>query len=482
MSLKKKTLHAFKWSFIDISARYGVQFFIAIILARLLNPTEFGIAGMASIFIALSSVFVDGGMGDSLIRRKKTNEKDYNSIFFFNLVISIVIYTVLYLSSPFIAIFFDEHELTLVIKVASMGLVINSLAIVQIAILRRKLEFKRQAMISFTGTLVGGISSVIMAYLGYSYWSLIIPSIITALITTSLVTITSSWKPKLFFDINIIRDHFRFGFNIMVGSFITVIHQRIYHAFIGKNFSMGDLGYYYKADNLQKLPSANLSTLVRHVTYPILATMQDDKDQLKKSYETLIKYTTLLSSLAMFLLGALAESVVLVLYGEKWLQSVPYLQLLCIVGLILPIISINTNIVNVKGRSDIFLYLTLLNIFLSIPIMALGYFYGIKIMIVGMILASVLRYSLVLYITRWLINYSVLQQLADVAKPIVFAALVVSVVFIGNVFLQQHSPYTKLVVLVPLFLLVLMTVGRLSRFNEYIQLESIALKRLSKHK
>jgi teichuronic acid exporter len=477
MGLKQKTIHGFKWSFINITAGYGFRFFTTMLLARLLEPTDFGIAGMATIFIALSSVFVDGGMGDSLIRKKNSNSKDYNSVFFLNLIISIVFYVILFFMSFWIADFFKEKRLVLVIQVASIGLIIHSLSMVQIAILRKELDFKRQAIISFISAFVGALFSVGMAYLGYSYWSLVIPSLISGALTTILLTFTSSWRPRLYFRLGIIKDHFKFGSKIMAGSFLTVVYQRMYYAFIGKYFTMVDLGYYFKADNLQKLPSSSLDTIVRHVTYPVLATMQDEPDQLKRSYQTLIKYTTLANGLLMFLMAALGEQIVLVLFGEKWLPSVPYFQLLSVVGVFMPINSINTNIVNVKGRSDVFLYLTFLKIFLNIPVLFVGLYYGIQSMIVAMNTAMIIQYIIIVFITKRFINYPVLEQLTDVCKILLFSLIVISGVYVAEN-LINFKPFVELIILIPLSFVLLIAIGRLTGLDEYMQIEKVILNKL----
>ncbi len=483
MNLKQKTIRGFKWSFIDSAAKYIFTFFVSIILARLLEPKEFGIAGLAGIFLAISRVFIDGGMGDALIRKKNTDNLDYNSIFLFNLILSIIFYLILFQFSTNISQYFGEVKLVNIIKVSGLGLIIGSFSIVQLAILRKQIDFKRQAIISFISSVIGGIISIIMAIQGYSYWSLIIPNLITGIITAVLLLATSTWTPSFSLSIDRIKEHFKFSSKIMATSFVYVIYQNMFSAFIGKNFSITDLGYYYKADNLQKLPSTNLDIIVRHVTYPVLATMQDDEQQLKRSYKILLKYTSLINGLIMLFVASLSEQIVLLLFGNKWLPSVPYLQLLCFVGMVFPLMSINANIFNVKGRSDITLYVTIIRIFLAIPAIIGGYYFGIITMIYGMILASFAHYFFIVVITKRFIDYPVMEQLIDVGVGLALSSIVsLPIYFLGKA--MNMSPLIELLILTPLFLFFLVIAGRLSKNKEYKNMELFAInnarQRLSK--
>lgn len=478
MSFRSKTISGFKWSLIDNISKYAVTFVVSIVLARLLTPKEFGIVGLGGIFLAISRVFIDGGMGDALIRKKDTTSVDYDSVFAFNLILSVFFYGILFFSSVAIADFFHETELSLIIRISGLSLIIGSFSIVQLAILRKQIDFKRQAVISFISSFGGGIISVFLALLGFSYWSLIVPSLVSGAASAIILTFTSSWRPNFTISLACIKEHFSFSSKIIATSFVYVVYQNMFSAFVGRNFSIIDLGFYYKADNLQKLPTTTLDTAIRHVTYPVLATMQSDRMQLKNSYKVLLKHSSLVNGLIMMLLAALSEKVVLVLFGAKWMPSVPYLQLLCFIGIVFPLVSINANLLNVKGRSDITFFVIAFKVFLSLPALVLGYYYGITTMILGMFLSGIFHYFIVVYITSKQIDYGVLEQLRDVSKGLLFSiAVSLPVYLIGRV--VNYNPFFDLALLLIVSLCFIIIVGRFSRNTEYSFFEISIRERLS---
>ena len=294
MSQKEKALAGFKWSFIDTFSRYFLSFFIGIILARILSPEDYGLIGMTGIFLSLSRVFIDGGFSDALIRKIEPSKEDYSSVFIFNISLAIFFYIMLFSFSPVIANFFDEKRLILIIRVVGLGLIIGATSTIQVIILRKRLDFKLQAIIGFISTIISGIVSVILALSGYGVWSLILGGIVASLSSAILLWTLNKWRPQLFFSFKIIREHFTFGSKIMLGSFVNMIYDNMYYVLIGKLFKPAQLGFYTKADSYQKLPASTIDIIVRQVTYPLLSNIQNEPDRLKSTYKILIQITSFL--------------------------------------------------------------------------------------------------------------------------------------------------------------------------------------------
>lgn len=410
MSFRQKTFSSLKWSGIENFVRFVFSFVVSVILARLLNPEDFGLVAMISIFIALSRTLVDGGFGDSLIRKVDCSEGDYNTIFTFNVFLSIILYLFLFLMAPLISSFYGVEEINLIVKVTSLGILFSSLSIVQVAIIRKKLEFKKQAIISFITTLISGILSILFALLEFKHWSLIVPSLIVTIVNTLLLWKFSSWRPKFNINFGILKEHFSFGSKIMFSSMVHTLGGNIYNTIIGKFFTPIQLGLFNRADNIQKLPSSNLDNMVRHITYPLLASISKEESNLVSKFKTILKYTVYINATIMFLLNLISDEVILLLYGSKWIESVVYLKILCFVGILQPIISVNANLLNVKGRSEITLYALIINLILTIPTIFIGYYFGLIYLCYAILVVTFLYYNIISYFVSRYSGFSFFEQ------------------------------------------------------------------------
>jgi O-antigen/teichoic acid export membrane protein len=434
-SLKQKTVSGLLWSFIDNFSKLGLTFIIGIILARLLSPSEFGLIGMISIFIALSQSLVDSGFTQALIRKKECTQADYSTVFYFNLLVGFVLYLVLYLSAPSISRFFEEPQLNLIVKVIGLGIVINAFTIVQRARLTKEINFKLQTKISIIASVVSGTIGIVMAYSGYGVWSLVFKTLMGFFFSSVLLWIWNKWKPTLVFSKNSFKELFSFGYRLLLSGLIDTVYRNIYLLIIGKYFSAAELGFYTRADQFNNLPSSNITSVIQRVSYPILTEIQDDLPRLKTAYQKIIKSTMLISFVAMMIMAAVAKPLILSLIGEKWLPSVIYLQLLSFVGMLYPLHAINLNMLNVQGRSDLFLRLEIIKKILAIPVIIVGVLLGIKLMIVAMIFLSLIAYFLNSYYSGQLIGYSSLQQVKDIFPSFVLATFIGLVIYSLGIYL-----------------------------------------------
>ena len=477
MSLKQKTVSGLFWSFIDDFAKLGITFVSGIILARLLTPREYGLIGMTTIFIAISQSFIDSGFRQALIRKGDCTQADYSTVFYFNLFVSFIFYLLLFVFAGTIGQFFKEPKLPAIIRVLGIGLIINALTLVQQTQLIKDINFRLQTRISVISAIISGIIGITMAYTGYGVWSLVATTLSGSFVTMLLLWLWRKWRPSLLFSWASFKEMFAFGSRLLISGLIDTVYRNIYNLIIGKYFSAADLGYYTRAVTFTNLPSQNLTGVVQRVSYPVLTTMQDDPQRLRAAYRKLIQNTMLISFVLMLGMAAVAEPMVITLVGEQWRPSIDYLQLLCFVGMFYPLHAINLNMLKVKGRSDLFLRLEIIKKILAVPTIVLGVVFGIKVMILGMLVNSLISYYFNAYWSGKFIGYSMAQQIKDILPSFALAALVSLIVYaVGQVL--DLSNFFKLVLQVGLGAALTVGIGELTRLDVYLYMKDIALDKL----
>ncbi len=429
MSIKEKTIKALFWSFTDNFINLGGQFIVGIILARILSPREFGLVGMLSIFIAISQTFIDSGFSNALIRKQNCTQNDYSTVFYFNLAVSIFCYSLLFIFSESISSFFKEPQLKALLRVLGIGLILNSFGIIQRTILTKNINFKTQTKVSVIATLGSSVIAITLALNGFGVWSLVALTLSRYGFISGFLWIWAKWKPSLVFRKKSFNDLFYFGSKLLISGLIETTYNNIYYLVIGKFFSALDLGYYTRADQFQSLPSGNLQSVIGRVSFPVLSNLQDDHDNLKAAFQRIIKNTMFITFILMLGMAAVARPLVIALIGDKWEPTVIYLQLLCFVGMFYPLHAINLNMLQVKGRSDLFLKIEILKKILAIPIIVLGIHYGIKAMIYGMILHSLICLFLNGFWSGRLVGYSISNQIKDIFPSFILALIMSSIVF-----------------------------------------------------
>lgn len=421
MSLKQKTVSGLLWSFIDQFANLGIGFITGIILARLLSPREFGLIGMITIFIAVSESFINSGFSSALIRKKDCTDTDFSTVFYFNLAAGILFFFILFFSAPAIAVFFNEPQLEPIVQVLGVILIIDSLTLIQRTILTKRVDFKLQARVSVIASLISGIIAVVMAFNGFGVWSLVAQRLSRQAFNSLFLWLWNRWKPLLIFSTQSFKELFGFGSKLLASGLIDTLYRNIYYLVIGKYFSAQELGYYTRADQFKALPSQNLNGIIGRVSYPILASIQDDIPRLKNNYQKLIRSTMLITFILMLGMAAVAEPMIITLIGEKWRPSIIYLQMLCFVGMMHPLHALNLNMLQVSGRSDLFLKLEIIKKILAVPIIVIGIIWGIKIMIGGMMVNTLIAYYLNSYWSGRFIGYSFKEQVADIFPSFILA-------------------------------------------------------------
>lgn len=477
MSLKQKTVNGLIWSFIDQFANLGISFITGIVLARILSPREFGLIGMIAVFIAVSESFINGGFSSALIRKKECTNEDFSTVFYFNLIAGILFFIILYLSAPLIAGFFEEPQLKLIVQVLGVVLIIDSLTLIQKTILSKRVDFKLQARISVIASVGSGVVAIAMAMNGFGVWSLVVQRLVRQGLNSVFLWIWSSWRPIRVFSKKSFDELFGFGSKLLFSNLLDTLYRNIYYFIIGKYFSANELGFYSRADQFQALPSSNLHSIISRVSYPVLSEMQHEKDRLRTNYQKLIRSTMFITFVLMIGMAAVAEPMILTLIGEKWRPSIVYLQMLCFVGMMFPLHALNLNMLQVAGRSDLFLKLEVVKKLLAVPTILAGIIWGIKIMIVGMMVNNIIAYFLNSYWSGRFVAYSTKQQIADLLPSLGFALLMGIFIFVLGMVLP-FAPGWILGIQVVSGATFVVLLSELTRFNDYLFVKKLLIDKL----
>lgn len=477
-SLKNKTVKGASWSFIDNIASQGITFLVGLILARLLTPEEYGLIGIITIFIAVFNSIVDSGFSNALIRKNDAKDIDFNTVFISNLIFSIVLFIILYICSPLISNFFNQPQLIPLLRVMGVIVIINAFAIIQRTILIKKVDFKTQTKVSLISSITSGVVGIGMAVSGCGVWSLVGQQISRQFLNTAFLWIYSNWYPKLQFSIQSFQDLFKFGWKLLVSGLIDTIWREVYQVIIGKCYSPATLGQYTRAHQFASICSSNLTTVVQRVSYPVLSSVQDDKVRLKNGYKRIIKVTMLITFTLMLGVAAVAKPMIITLIGKQWLPCVPFLQIICLQMMLYPLHAINLNMLQVQGRSDLFLKLEIIKKIIAIGPLLLGIFVDIYWMLVGSVITGLIAYYLNAYYSGPFLNYSIKEQVKDILP-----SFGVAVVMAVPVFAMSFIPLNTFILL-PLQILVgaTITIGicEAIKLPEYSDLKGIAMPVINK--
>lgn len=387
-SLRKRTTRGLFWSFLDFFGVYLVKFGFSIVIARTLSPEDYGLMGMIVIFISLGQMLMQGGFSMALIQKKVNSAADFSTAFWFNLVMALVIYFILFAGAGKIASFFNRHELINITRVAAAGIILNSLCSVQVSILTKSMNFRRLTWINLVGALVSGSTGLIMALRGYAVWALVFQTLAGNAIYLAGLWVTTGWKPQFMFNIQSFRSLFGFGYKILLQGLTDVIFTKSYFPLIGKLFPVTQLGYFTNASRFYEIFIRKTSISVNRVIYPAFAAIQDEKERFNENYTRSFNLlATVMFPASVLLISATRPFVELAL-TEKWLPSVPLMQMFFAEGFFFPLLLMNLSILNASGRSDASLKLDLLKkVFIAVSIILL-FRYGIVALIAGQVIST----------------------------------------------------------------------------------------------
>ena len=455
-SLKQKAASGMVWTALQKYSQMFIQFISGIILARLLTPFDYGCIGMLSIFMVLAETFIDGGFGSALIQKKRPTQVDYSTVFWWNLAMAFLMYFVLYISAPAISRFYKIPLLCDVLRVEGLVLFIYSLNIIQRNQLKKKLNFKLLSIISISTSVLALCVTVYMAYKGMGVWALVAQNLIVAAIPSLVFWFYVKWRPKWVFSWHSFKELFGFGFYMFLTHFVNRFGQQFQGLLIGKVYNPSTMGYYSKAQGVEKLASNSISQVMTQVTYPLYAEVQDDKTKMQNMVRRLTMTLSYVTFPLLFILLLCARPISGLLYSDKWLQSVPYFQILCIAGLAYCLQSVNLQTISAIGKSRTMFVWTLVKRFIGIGFVVGGLvLWGMKGLLVGVVLNTWFSYFVNISLVSKHIGYKWWRQLLDLL-PVSLVSIVAALISYCVGYLLKLDMYpdgiVKLIVYVVIYL------------------------------
>lgn len=477
MDLRQKTITGVTWSAVDSLATTGVNLIVGIVLARVVAPHEFGLIGMTAIFIALSNTFVDSGFSSALIRKTDCTQADYSTVFYYNLGMGLLFYAILFVSAGAIGSFFKEPLLKPIVRWLGLILIIRSFTIFQTVSLIREINFKLQARISVLAAVLSGIMGIILAYQGFGVWSLVVRSVAQAFFMSLLLWVWIHWKPSRIFSLSSFRELFGFGGRILISTVIETVYNNIYYLVIGKYFTAKELGYYTRAQMFSEQPSLQVTSVLSRVTYPVLSQIRSESATLKAGFKRTITSSTFISFILFTWIAAAAEPLVITLVGEAWRPSILYLQMLCFPAMMYPLHALNQNIMQVQGRSDLYLRIEIIKKFFAVPVIIIGILWGIKVMIAGMMAFNLIAYYLNSFWSDKIAHYSTREQMNDILPSFLLAVSMGIIVYIAGSWMPFG--YTvRLILQLIMGACIVIAASELLRFAPYMYLKEIVVSRI----
>lgn len=470
-SLRSKTVKGVVWSSIERFSTQGVQFLIMIIMARLLTPKDYGLIGMLAIFLAVAQSLIDSGFSQALIRKQDRTDVDNSTVFYFNIVVSSALYLILFIAAPFVADFYNQPELTSVMRVVCLGVILNSLAVVQRALLTVRIDFKTQAKASLSAAVISGCIGIVLAYCGFGVWSLVVQQLLNLSVNTLLLWIFSKWRPIAVFSWKSFHELFAFGSKLLASGLLDTLYRNIYPIVIGKLFSASSLGHYTRAHQFSEFPSSNVTGIIQRVTYPILCGIQDETERLEAVYRKFLKLSAFIIFPLMIGMSAVACPFIDIVLGKQWGFCGQLLQIICFAMMWYPIHAINLNLLQVKGRSDLFLRLEIIKKILGITVLCITAPFGLVVMCYGQIFNSIVALVINTYYTGKLINVGFIRQMKDLLPTLLLSLTMFGAILLVNGFIEVNMH--RLVIGVLVGIIVYVSGSYIFKFKELQTLFSL---------
>ncbi len=414
MSLKGKAIYGMVWTFCQQFSVQIISFCVSLVLARLLQPAEFGLVAMIALLVALGNVLIDSGLTSSLIRTEHIDESDLSTVFYVNVGASVLIYLFTFFCAPLVATFYKQPALTLIIRVYTLSFIINSFVSVQSTLLTKEMNFKKQMLIQVPIVIISGISGIVMAYNGFGVWSLVLMTLLQATLNVILHWVSSKWYPRLIFNKAKFKYHFKFGYKLMASGILDTLFENLIGVLIGKYYKASQLAFYNRSYALEMLPVQNISSALNKVTYPLFSHMQDDNEKLKKAYRILLVQVIFWTIPVMLYMQVFAQPIISFLLTDKWMGAVPFLQILCFHGVLYPLHVYNLNILLVKGRSDLFFRLEVIKKAIFVIGIFIFFPFGVYGLAWWLVISSIISFFINSMYSGKLIGYSVWEQIRDI--------------------------------------------------------------------
>ena len=419
----KSFINNFIWRFAERCGAQLVTFIVSIVLARILTPEDYGVVALATVFTSILQVFVDSGLGTALIQKKNADDLDFSSVFYFNFVVCIVLYIIMFFTAPFISVFYNDSSLTSIVRVASLTIVISGVKGIQQAYVSRNMLFKRFFFATLGGTIFSAFIGIGLAYAGFGVWAIVAQQLSNTAIDTLILWITVKWRPKKMFSIKRLKELLNFGWKLLVSSLFNTVYNNLRNLIIGKYYSSADLAYYNQGDKFPNLIVTNINSSIDSVLLPTLSSAQDEKNRVKSMTRRAIKTSTYIMAPLMMGLAFCATPIVRLILTEKWMPCVPYLQIFCITYMFWPIHTANLNAINAMGRSDYFLKLEIVKKAIGMLLLLSTMHFGVMVMAYSLLVTTVTSMIINSWPNKNLLGYSLKEQIIDIFPGIFLALL-----------------------------------------------------------
>lgn len=476
--LRSKALKGVFWSAVDKAGVKLTAFIVSIVIARILSPSDYGVIGMILIFITIANIFIDSGMSQALVQKKNRTQKDLDTAFFFNIGVSCVCYLILFLCAPLIARFYEVAELTDILRVLGLNIILIALSTVQRANLLAKIDFKSIAIVNLCGVMVSGIVGIWMAKTGFGVWALVGQTLTSSGVASLVFWLMGKWRPSLEFSKESLKHLWNFGSKLLATGLVSTIMREIYSVAIGKIYRSSELGYYTRAVQTSDMVAITTNDIINAVTFPILSSLQDDKSRLVSVYSRMLGMTAFIIFPVMTGLAVVAEPFISVLLTDKWLPAVVLMQWLCFARMFTPISSLNMNILNAVGRSDLFMKVDFSKLPLSIITMVITIPLGVKAIVIGGFINTFICYFINAYLPGKLFNFGVKAQFRIFWKIVIATALMAAVSYAAMLLVSPML--LKLIVGTAAGILSYALLSFLIRIPEFTEIQRILLSTLSR--
>ncbi len=413
----------FLWRFLERSGAQLVAFVVSIVLARLLAPEVYGSVALVTVIITILQVFVDSGLGVALIQKKDADDLDFSTVFYFNIVLCLGIYALIFLAAPFIASFYEDSSLTAVIRVLSLTVVVSGVKNVQQSYVSKKLLFKRFFFSTLGGTIIAAIIGIWMAYMGYGIWALVAQQLSNVAVGTIILWLTVKWRPKWCFSFARLKGLFSYGWKLLASSLLETVYQDARQLIIGKMYQPADLAFYNKGAQFPQLIVTNVNVSIDSVLLPVMSRVQENRDAVKAMTRRAIRTSIYIMAPLLIGLAAVSDKLVLLLLTEKWLPCVPYLVIFCFTNVFYPIHTANLNAIKALGESGYFLKLEIIKKILGVSVLLITMWHGPFVMCASGIFTTFISQAINAWPNKKLLNYSLWEQYKDILPSLLLTAV-----------------------------------------------------------
>ena len=470
-------MNGLMWKTLQTFASTGLSFFFMIFMTRLLTPDDYGLIGMLAVFIALSQAFIDSGFGQALVRKQDITSVDESTVFYFNVIASALCYIILYIAAPFISSFYEMPILSDILRLQGIILIISSLSSIQALICSIKLDFKTPTYVGLISSFLSGILGIIIAHMGYGVWALVWQQILLAVFTTIAYYVMTSWKPTWEFSYTTFREMFSFGSKLLGARLINIFYNKLAPIVIGKRYSAAELGLFLKSEQLASFPASSFMGIISGVSYPVLCQLQNDKERLCSAYKRFIGVTAFLLFPFMIYLSFYGEQLMVALFGNQWAAAGKYMEIMCIPWMTVPIQSLNLNLLQVVGRSDLLLRLEIIGKILGFSVLMIVLPISVLAVCIGYTVTAYLSFFINTYYTAKFIDYPLIHQVRDILRTILLSIFVVGVAYLITSFID--GSFIQLIVGFIIASILYALLAYSFKMKEYIQVIDLVKETIS---